>query len=403
MAAEQVRDLIQCETTLVPILSDDQSEYTYLSGAGANAQEVIGETLPIVIGVCGWVLRNKKPWWRGMLDDLLPHERNLWEKEASNMLLVPLAGKNRFLGGIACMDKQGGFDERDYELLNIISTPIALALENSLLVNDLESKITSRTAQLLKEKDKAEKANAAKSEFLANVSHELRTPMHVILGYSSMGLNNLDDVDMSKHEKYYANIHKSGERLLLLLNDLLDLSKYEAGKMQLSLSSVQLHDVVCEALQDNEPLARNKKIHITYEPVLSDTTILIDANKIIQVLNNLISNAIKFCAAEGDITVAVYEDYEPLKDGESEARAGGALAVSVTDNGVGIPEQELSTIFDKFIQSSRTSTQAGGTGLGLSICKDIVNQHGGVIYAENNAGPGVVFTFVLPRKQPDSQ
>lgn len=396
VAAEQTCSLLDCKTVLIPILNTDATEYTYQAGFGANTKEIIGETLPIEFGVCGWVFKHHRAWWKGMLNELLPQERTMWESEADNLLLVPLIGKNRFLGGIACQDKDNGFDERDLELLNIIATPVALALENSLLVQGLEHQVSQRTFELSEEKNKAEQANLAKTEFLANISHELRTPMHSILAYSSMGIDKINDADKNKLLKYFTNIHSSGERLLLLLNDLLDLSKLEAGKIDLVVTNVSLQDLIGTAIDENESLASNKGISIKYEAVDFDTSVDLDSAKITQVMNNLISNALEYGAAGKEVSISITKQSLSLNN-ENNDRDSNALAVSVSDKGVGIPESELHDVFDKFIQSSVTTTKAGGTGLGLSICKEIINEHNGVIYAENNTGGGVTFTFVLPK------
>lgn len=138
--AENARTLIQAETVLVPLLTADRKAYTYRAGTGRNADEVVGETLPIDFGLCGWVLRNQRPWWQGAAAELSAEERNLWEHEAGTVILVPLVGRRSFLGGIAGIDKQGGgkFGERDLNLLQLFAAQAAIAIENAQAMENVE-------------------------------------------------------------------------------------------------------------------------------------------------------------------------------------------------------------------------------------------------------------------------
>lgn len=139
IVVERARALIQAETVLLPLLDQDLSNYTYRAGSGKNVAEIIGESLPLDFGICGWVWRHKKPWWRGVLDELSPEERNLWEKEAANVILVPLVGKRNFLGGIAGINKLGksDFDRRDLNLLSMFASIVSIAIENAMTVKKL--------------------------------------------------------------------------------------------------------------------------------------------------------------------------------------------------------------------------------------------------------------------------
>ena len=141
IASERARELINADTLLIPILDDDSETYTYRGGAGNNAEEIIGESLPIKFGVCGWVWKHKRPWWRGMLDELSEEEKNRWEKEVGNMILVPLQGKHHFLGGIAGLNKTGGgnFDKKDLSLLQLFASIVSVAIENAMAVKSMEA------------------------------------------------------------------------------------------------------------------------------------------------------------------------------------------------------------------------------------------------------------------------
>ncbi len=140
IVAERARELVHAETLLIPILDDNCETYTYRGGAGVNAEEIVGESLPLDFGICGWVWRHKKAWWRGVLDELSDEERNYWEKDAGSVILVPLQGKKHFLGGIAGFNKcgEGEFDRRDLNMLSMFASIVSIAIENAMVVQKME-------------------------------------------------------------------------------------------------------------------------------------------------------------------------------------------------------------------------------------------------------------------------
>jgi signal transduction histidine kinase len=232
--------------------------------------------------------------------------------------------------------------------------------------------------------EEAEESNRSKSDFLANMSHELRTPMHGILSYAKFGINKAHTVKRDKIMFYFKNIKKCGESLLLLLNDLLDLSKLESDQVDYCFETHGLDQAIGGAVLTFETVLKDKNIKLKFDPDDFSTEILHDTAKMMQVFINIISNAIKF-SNNGSVIDIKVEDKNDL------------IVISVIDEGIGIPKDELNAVFSKFVQSSKSKSGAGGTGLGLSICKKIVNDHRGRIWAENNPAGGSIFKIALQK------
>lgn len=259
----------------------------------------------------------------------------------------------------------------------------------------LQELVDKKTIDLVRAKEKAEQADKFKSEFLANISHELRTPMHAILSFSAMGYKRKNFTSRERLGYYFKSIKKSGERLLFLLNDLLDLSKLEAGKMVMAFQEHNLVPLVQRCIAELNPLIEQAELTIITQSCSKELIAHYDPVRIGQVITNLLSNAIKFTPENG----VIYIDYGMLTQAHNHQEAHleePGLFFLIRDTGVGIPENELGSIFDTFKQSSNTDTGSGGTGLGLSICREIIALHKGLIYAKNSENGGAVFCFQIP-------
>ena len=231
--------------------------------------------------------------------------------------------------------------------------------------------------ELLVAKEKAEASDQLKSAFLANMSHEIRTPLNAIVGFSRIIA---ESVDAEERLSYYEIVEANNERLLQLINEILDLSKIESGIVEFTITPVCLH-LLCKEIYDAHIFRSPAGVELIYEP--SDESIVIDGdkNRIFQVISNLLGNAFKFTTS-GSIS------YGYRREGEQ-------VVFHVTDTGIGIAADKLNSIFERFV---KVNTFAQGTGLGLSICKTIIERLGGSISVASELGVGTTFTFVLPLK-----
>ncbi len=257
---------------------------------------------------------------------------------------------------------------------------------NAISSNGLHFDLTERklSEASIIEKEMAEKSNRLKSEFLANMSHELRTPMHGILSFANFGIKKSETASREKLFQYFTYIQTSGERLLTLLNDLLDLSKVEAGKLVLNKTKSDLNAVIQSCCNEQQQCLADSAITMEFNKTSNDMVGNFDATRIGQVICNLLSNAIKFSPTNKTIRI------------ETNINDLGQLTFSINNQGSPVPPSELESIFDPFIQSSKPPSDITGTGLGLAISREFIEAHDGKIWAEANESIGATFHFILP-------
>ena len=291
-----------------------------------------------------------------------------------SVLAVPMMFEGRVIGvlGVA-REHPGAFAEKSVALLETFSAQAVIAIQNERLFQEIKEK----SLQL-------EIAGKHKSEFLASMSHELRTPLNAIIGFSEVLLEKMFGEMNDKQEDYLKDIHASGQHLLSLINDILDLAKVEAGRMELNLTACHLPTAIDNALTLVRERALRNGILLSakVDPRLAGFNA--DERKLKQILLNLLSNAVKFTPRGGSITVAA----RPLAD---------MVEIAVTDTGAGIAIEDQAAVFDEFKQVGTDYTRkAEGTGLGLALTRKFVELHGGRMRLQSEPGKGSVFSFTLP-------
>lgn len=327
------------------------------------------------ISFCGHAILEKEPF---IIPDASEDERfadNPLVTEAPNIRFYagrPLVTLDGNAIGTLCIIDQ---IPRQLSPADIIKLhDLASMVEKELHNRELAFKIDETQRELMAAKEKAEMANQEKSRFLANMSHELRTPMHSIMSFSSMGEKKTRE---EKSQRYFNNIGISAQRLLRLIDDLLDISKLECGRIEVDFNYADLVPLIKEQINVLSALAEKKSIQVEYQGIDSATCIF-DRKLMTQLVVNYLSNAIKYSAGNTSIVVSCDITNEMHK-----GQLQDCVRCSVRDKGIGIPVSEQDHIFDRFYESTQTRNSAGGTGLGLAICKEIAQLHSGITWVES--------------------
>lgn len=317
-------------------------------------------------------------------------ESLLKQRQMRTLLSVPIFIRDQFFGRLALhtTTQRRTFSDDDKHLLQRLADQAAIALYNAQSYEHLERVVLERTQELEQEKLLSEAANRAKSEFLANMSHELRTPLTSILGFSSVLLKQIFGPLTDKQEQYLQGIHASGEHLLALINDLLDLSKIEAGREELDFNLIEVHDLceACVAAIQEQATSKGLQLHLSIATGV--TTCMADSRRLRQIILNLLSNAVKFTES-GSVTLAVQQ-------------VNSALQFHVMDTGIGISAEGLNQLFQPFQQlEGGLNRQYPGTGLGLALARKLARLHGGDITVTSSLEEGSCFTLILPTELQD--
>jgi signal transduction histidine kinase/CheY-like chemotaxis protein len=401
LIVERAHTLLQADTSLLELCHPGSDTLTVQAYSGTVTEAILGARIEPGQGLGGRVVASGEPILVGdypveYADS--PFLQSVQEADLRSWLGVPLKARDRVIGVLFVVSHSPQkFHEEDRQLLSALGDQAAIAIENARLYEqvrqhaaELELKVEERTQELQEANNKLEQASRHKSEFLANMSHELRTPMNAIIGFSRLVMRRTQELIPARQTENLEKILASAEHLLGLINDILDLSKIEAGHVDILPADCDLELLVGACLRTVEPMVKSE--HVRLEKVIDrDLPMLFtDEDKLKQILMNLLSNAVKFTEA-GAVTVTA-------------RRHDGEVRIAVADTGIGIPEEALGRIFDEFSQAdSSTTRQYGGTGLGLSISRHLAQLMGGDITVQSTVGAGSTFTVTLPLRYAPTQ
>ena len=397
----ECKKIVDCSLFTIALLDEASNELSFELDVREDTF-LPKDRIAVGEGLNSWVVIHHQP----LLIGSVAEERRYGvkaikdTKPTESWLGVPMIARDRVIGVISVESvRKNAFSDDDLLLITAIANQAAVALENAHLYKDLEGltyaleqRVMERTNELRETNLRLMAADRSKNQFLANMSHELRTPLNSIIGFSSVLLESTRGVVAPRLYKFLENIHTAGSHLLELINDILDLSKIEAGKMELRADHFDLHDTFAAVERVMKGFAAEANVRIIARIDPDVPKVCLDEGRLKQILFNLLSNAVKFSPQGGPVHLNVASI--PKVESPIGVRA---VRIEVEDQGIGIPPDELQRIFDEFYQTEEgRRSRRGGTGLGLSLTRNFVELHHGRIEVRSTPGKGSCFTMFLP-------
>ncbi len=403
--AQTAADLLEAESGAVTLVVEEGRFLRVIAACGP-LEPAVGLLLPADESLVGWAVSHDAPLTSEDMDaDPRSHHPPGFPIRLKTAAIVPLRSADFTIGTVSVYNRLDGqpFSDHDLRLLQILGDQVVVGLDRaSVLEESRRNELALRTKNL-----ELQRATQLKSEFLANMSHELRTPLNAIIGFSDLTLEGGAGELNPQQREFTEAVLRNGKHLLSLINSALDLSKIEAGRMTLSLAATDLREAIVDAVADTASLRTAKRQECTLELDPAPLTIVADGGRIRQILFNLLSNASKFTAEDGKISLAAVRTRAPLRQPAERSGDQARLVpqdtvwVSVADDGIGIKREDMPKLFKEFSQvDSSSGRRAQGTGLGLALCKKFVEMHGGTIGADSVYGKGAAFWFLLPAEGP---
>ena len=388
--------LLQADASLLALRQQDSDMFVIQAHSGTISDAVASTRFRPGEGLGGRIVATGMPIMVGDYSTEYadsPFREVVQEAGLRSWLGVPLKSHETVMGVLYVISRTPQqFRDDAQRLLSALGDQAAIAIENARLYEqvrqhsaELENLVIERTSELQRANRQLEAASRHKSEFLANMSHELRTPMNAIIGFTRLVMRRSRDVLAPRQYDNLAKILTSADHLLSLINDILDLAKVEAGRIEVYPVEFALGPMLAECLHTVEPMLKSAQVRLVQESAADLPFLLTDRDKVKQVLMNLLSNAAKFTHT-GTITVTAH-----ARD--------GTVVVAVADTGIGIPQEALQHIFEEFRQvDSSTTREYGGTGLGLTISRHLARLMGGDITVQSTVGVGSTFIVTLPQR-----
>jgi signal transduction histidine kinase len=396
----RLAELVGCEKCVISLYEPETREFVCQWPGYNVADELLKKVrYPADALRPAWNFRHRGPMVNKRPEEFNEEQRAFLRPfGVYNLSEFPLFHEGRFVGKISVANKPGGLSENDVRLVTVFAAQVAVVIQNAHLYRrlqesaaQLEAKVHARTAELeatyrelAASHTRLRELDQLKSDFLGNVSHELRTPLAAVKGYVDNLLDGVAGPLTDKPRHYLGRVRDNADRLGRMVSDLLDLTRIEAGKIELLPQALPLADVVSEVVDGLRHVAATRRVRVDLD-LPPCPTVWADPDKVHQVVTNLLANAIKFSPPGGEVAVAAH------------AHAEGLVRLVVEDAGPGIPPAERERVFDKFYQVGRVEGERRpGTGLGLTIARHLVELHGGRIWVEDAPGGGAAFVVLLP-------